>query len=289
MYLPSWASSRAAWKIPLLQAAAPPKNPFEGLDRNDPWGLLEKANKPKDDKTPSDSTELDTPKEDNSSDYNDNSWGTEEPEESESEEAELIESGTCGKKLTWNFYSDGTLIIEGTGDMENYEEMAPWVEAGYDVKTVIIKDGVTSIGDSAFYGCKNLVSLKVPATVTSVGAFAFYECYSLTELKVSSSLTEIGAYAFGFVFDAENNTAKVLEGFELSVCEPSEALKYAKTYEVPYEVYKTADTITVDDGYTWWFWTLIAVGAVVLLAGVTVLVIIIVKKKKNANKMGVVE
>ncbi len=66
--------------------------------------------------------------------------------------------GTCGENLTWEFdKSTGTLTISGTGDMENYSSgNSPWTNCRSSIKNVIIEDGVTSIGDYAFYYTNNL-------------------------------------------------------------------------------------------------------------------------------------
>ena len=55
---------------------------------------------------------------------------------------------------------------------------------------------VTSIGDSAFYNCGNLVSITIPNSVTSIGADAFFKCLSLTSIEIPASVTSIGDNAF---------------------------------------------------------------------------------------------
>ena len=63
--------------------------------------------------------------------------------------------------------------------------------------SVIPTDGsVTSIGNSAFYGCTGLSSITIPANVTSIGEYAFYDCDSLTSISIPSSVTRIGNSAF---------------------------------------------------------------------------------------------
>lgn len=65
---------------------------------------------------------------------------------------------------------------------------------GYSKST--IPTTVTSIGDSAFYECKNLTSIVIPSNVISIGDEAFNGCISLVNITLYNGLTSIGNYAF---------------------------------------------------------------------------------------------
>ncbi|MCD7889407.1 MAG: leucine-rich repeat protein [Oscillospiraceae bacterium] len=122
---------------------------------------------------------------------------------SESTESNAIisYSGTCGDNLTWALYSDGLLVILGTGEMTDYvdsptafDTRAPWFSYRSSIESVIVDSGVTSIGNYAFRGCTNMTSIVLPDTVESIGEYAFYESESLAEVSISGCV--IGTYAF---------------------------------------------------------------------------------------------
>ena len=64
------------------------------------------------------------------------------------------------------------------------------------LSNIVIPNSVTSIGDSAFKGCKSLGSLVIPNSVTNIGKGAFKGCKSLVEIVIPNSVTSIGYSAF---------------------------------------------------------------------------------------------
>ena len=119
------------------------------------------------------------------------------------EAAEIIYRGYCGgegdgKNLTWTLDRDGVLVIEGQGKMKDrtweegsYEPM-DWHKYSSDIYSVIIRNGVTSIGEEAFSFCRNIKSVFLPKTLTSIGNEAFLKCTSLKSITLPESLTNIG-------------------------------------------------------------------------------------------------
>ena len=91
-------------------------------------------------------------------------------------------SGRCGDSITWTLDDSGNLTLSGSGEMWNYGIVtSPFKD--YGIKTVTIGDGITSIGDYAFYSCRGLTELTLPNSVTSIGN--------------PNSVTSIGNSAFG--------------------------------------------------------------------------------------------
>ncbi|MCQ2449859.1 MAG: leucine-rich repeat domain-containing protein, partial [Clostridia bacterium] len=118
-------------------------------------------------------------------------------------------SGKCGNNLTWSYNtSTATLTISGTGTMTDYSSLnignytsvyvtnAPWQSYYNTMKTVVIENGVTTIGYSAFRGCTGLTSITIPDSVTTIGEQAFDGCTGLTSVTIGNSVTTIGDYAF---------------------------------------------------------------------------------------------
>ena len=105
-----------------------------------------------------------------------------------------VKTGKCGDNVTYSLdTSTGVLTISGTGNMRNND--SPFYNNSC-VKSVIIENGVTSIGDKAFEDCTSLTSVTIPNSVTSIGWGAFYDCTSLTSVTIGNSVTSIGSSAF---------------------------------------------------------------------------------------------
>ena len=127
-----------------------------------------------------------------------NKYGSSYKIEEEQNTADIVVSGTCGiygDNLTWTLDSEGTLTISGKGEMDNSSDV-PWDSYSDDIVSVVIEDGVTSIGKWAFYFCDNLTSITIPNSVTSIGYSVFGYCESLTSIILPDGVTSIGDSAF---------------------------------------------------------------------------------------------
>ena len=107
--------------------------------------------------------------------------------------------GSCGENARWE-YADGTLTIRGSGAMADYGYNdwmdRPWECYKYDITNIIIENGITSIGQSAFAYIPLTRSVSIPQSVTQIGAKAFYLTPALTQVDLPENLTSIGDEAF---------------------------------------------------------------------------------------------
>lgn len=94
----------------------------------------------------------------------------------------------------WEF-EDGHLIVKADIDLTpstNY----PWNSLRSQITSVTIKEGVTMVGTSAFYNCRNLINVELPNSLTYIGNDAFMQCSSLTAISIPQSVTYLGQFAF---------------------------------------------------------------------------------------------
>lgn len=104
-------------------------------------------------------------------------------------------------KSGWTWSLEGsTLTISGTGDMLDYRAYdPPWINKNYTITKVIVEDGITSIGDYAFYFMNSskrtlLKTVILPDTITRIGRSAFYDCENMELDHLPANLTEVGDY-----------------------------------------------------------------------------------------------
>lgn len=114
-----------------------------------------------------------------------------------------VASGTIGETLSWTLDSAGTLTISGEGEMPNFSwdfENTPMGHPWYDyrelIRKVVIEEGITRIGECAFYRHIKLTDVEIPASVTVIGNYAFGDCGGLTDVAFPEGLTNINDYAF---------------------------------------------------------------------------------------------
>lgn len=119
-----------------------------------------------------------------------------------------VYTGSCGTNATYTLDNDaGTLTISGSGPMKNYAPSTtpPWYSRRSDIKKIVIEEGITSIGEYAFWGCNLLEAVDFSNSVISVGRYAFASC---TSLPVENNLRYAGVYLVGAVNKISTYTIK---------------------------------------------------------------------------------
>ncbi len=112
-----------------------------------------------------------------------------------------IASGVCGRAISWSVLEDGDntiLLIEGKGAMDDYRSKGktPFYEFHERVTKIVVKPGVSNIGDYAFGGFVALSSVELPETIEILGSCAFSSCAALKTIALPEGLRIIGPKAF---------------------------------------------------------------------------------------------
>ena len=186
---------------------------------------------------------------------------------------DIKEAPMCGDHLFWEV-KDDKLTITGYGDMWNWEGeggiYAPWYDDRENITSIQLPEGLTSIGDRAFYYCISLESITIPAGVTSIGDYAFYDCKLVESITIPDGVTSIGEYAFRYCDALESITipAGVTSiGTYAFACNALKTINVAaenehfsdidgvlfnksKTILLQYPEGKTEESYTVPDGVT---------------------------------------
>lgn len=114
---------------------------------------------------------------------------------------EVVATGVCGAEgdgsnLIWTITEDGTMTINGSGEMDNFSYGdKPWSIWEYAIKRVDVGEGVTTIGDNAFKYCSFITAVSLPSSVKLIGEHAFENC-NFPSIELPESLDSIGCKAF---------------------------------------------------------------------------------------------
>lgn len=114
-------------------------------------------------------------------------------------------SNKCGDNISWE-YNNGVLTLTGSGAMYDYKTEydhdgmvstnSLWSNGLYRVEKVVVGEGITHIGNSAFACFLNLEEVVLPKTLESIGDDAFADCKVLSEIDIPDAVESIGNSAF---------------------------------------------------------------------------------------------
>lgn len=116
----------------------------------------------------------------------------------------VIESGQT-REVTWTVYDStggstaDTLVISGEGKMEDYgADLPPWYKYGDMIKDVVLEEGISHVGNCAFFMFNKIEEIVMPVSMVSIGEEAFLYCFNLTNASFEgcTNLKSIGQEAF---------------------------------------------------------------------------------------------
>jgi len=175
--------------------------------------------------------------------------------------------------LTWEII-DGVLIISGNGAMPNYDfasQRPSWYDYKTSLTSITIEEGVTSIGNNAFYGssiqsvtfsgstlktigdgafqsCVNLKSVVIPDGVIQIIGYSFYGCKELTSFFIGKDVSYIGPYVFTDCISLP--AIEVAAGNDYFTSENGILFSKDKKIFRQYPIAKQGNSYTIPDGVT---------------------------------------
>ena len=158
-------------------------------------------------------------------------------------EVTTVDSGYCGaddggENLRWTLDNNGVLTITGSGAMKDYtwdeNVRLDWYGYKKDIRSVVLDNRITHIGNYAFDKCTNIESVRytgytgnagvaLPESVTTIGVHAFSDTGVTGTLKLPEHLTEIDSLAFYHCRKLNGelklpDTVKEIGGFAFNRC-----------------------------------------------------------------------
>ncbi len=110
----------------------------------------------------------------------------------------IVEIGSCGENIHYVLYENGKLLLHGSGATFDYEiGQSPFWE-NENIRSLVVSDGITKIGNSLFERCRSMASASFPTSLTEIGerAFFMYNQGGITSLSIPPSVTTLGEKAF---------------------------------------------------------------------------------------------
>lgn len=118
-------------------------------------------------------------------------------------ERDITDSGNINSSIQWMLYSDGELVISGSGNMPDFPELPPWFAYRDMITSISVNEGITSIGGYAFLALYNTVSVTLPEGITSIGGSSFEKMLRLKKINIPSTVKSIDLYAFNSCLSLE--------------------------------------------------------------------------------------
>ena len=119
--------------------------------------------------------------------------------------AAAVRAGKAGPDAVWQLSDEGVLTVTGSGRIYDYfVDSDPYLsEHKGDIFAICIEDGITAVGDNAFYECTNAQTVDLPGSLTSFGRAAFSFCLSLRSVDIPEGVTVLPTDLFFSDFSIE--------------------------------------------------------------------------------------
>lgn len=111
----------------------------------------------------------------------------------------VIAGGKFGNNdaFSWSLSDTGVLKVTGKGAMPRFNvNTTPWYGYRGAIRTVIIGEGITTVGRCSFHTCRAIVSITLPESLETLVEYAFYNCPYVTSVKIPEKVTRIEIFAF---------------------------------------------------------------------------------------------
>ncbi|MBR6315249.1 MAG: leucine-rich repeat domain-containing protein [Clostridia bacterium] len=142
-------------------------------------------------------------------------------------EPTIVDQGYCGSynnpnDVVWVLTDDGTLTVSGTGPMKDYSRnQVPWRSKRAQIQSIVIEDGVTTVGGFTFEQIPNLTSVSLPDSLEKIRQYAFARCTNLKSVEIPNGVTIIENDSFsvcGLTSVAIPDSVVTIEWYAFSDC-----------------------------------------------------------------------
>ena len=145
--------------------------------------------------------------------------------------SDVVAAGQCGEDVYYIRYADGHVLLQGSGATYDYSDESTPKSVFYnmpEIKSVVVQEGITKLGNALFYRCQNMQTISLPSTLTELGYRIFaqgsggFQSYGgLTELTLPAGIQKLGGNALRQTNITEiviPARVSVIEDYFLSTC-----------------------------------------------------------------------
>ena len=86
--------------------------------------------------------------------------------------SDVVAAGQCGEDVYYIRYADGHVLLQGSGATYDYSDESTPKSVFYnmpEIKSVVVQEGITKLGNALFYRCQNMQTISLPSTLTELG------------------------------------------------------------------------------------------------------------------------